>query len=348
MSIAPSPLVSIVIVTRNRPAWLVNCLKSLALAPASFEKEIYIVLNGPCESTKQVLAEFRLPYLECEPTSPAAARNLALKTVRGKWICFLDDDVEVPKNYFEKAQIVLEKNPDIFGGPDRTFPNARGFETAIGIALQSPLATASTRARHGGSKGAEIIEANEKDLILCNLWMKRSLFSIEGHLFPEGFFRNEENVLLFQLRKKKILYSSELFVFHHRKTSIHAFSKAVARSGYFRALSFTRIPSSWSLDFFIPSMFLIYCLGFSQIRTGVYLSPAVLYGALNGGMAVLISIRNKKLHLAPLISIYQLWITWMYGAGFLLGALVGCLEIFSSWRRDQPQPWHFEKDPYSK
>ena len=149
----------------------------------------------------------------------ASARNYALsKASPGEWILFLDDDVQLPPDYFSKAMETLKQHePDVLGGPDICAPDATAFQRAYAFCQGHPLVTGHTHQRHRQSDGG-VKTADERNLTLCNLWIKREIFE-QGLRFPENYPRNEENVLLHQLQKagKKILYAPDLAITHYKK-----------------------------------------------------------------------------------------------------------------------------------
>ena len=91
------PLVSVVIPTRNR-ADLVGRSVQSALNQTFRSIEVIVVLDGADETTIQALAQFedsRL-YVVTLPQSVGAqeARNVGVRSARGWWVAFLDDDDE--------------------------------------------------------------------------------------------------------------------------------------------------------------------------------------------------------------------------------------------------------------
>ncbi len=90
-----SPLVSIIVATRNRPGMLADTL-------ASVSRQIYknlevLVVNDGGEDVSSLLDRFRgsvtIEYFaHTTNRGPAAARNTALKAARGEYVCYLDDD----------------------------------------------------------------------------------------------------------------------------------------------------------------------------------------------------------------------------------------------------------------
>lgn len=331
-----NPFCTVLIITRARNELLINCIKSIAEARSPFPFEVLVVGNG------QEIVRESLPFstncdlriVTCKRQTPAGARNFALSQALGQWICFLDDDVELPHHYFETASRILDQSPnvDIFGGPDRTIVRALARERAIGLTLLSPLATATTRLRHGAGESASQT-SNERQLILCNLWIRKSLFSEMGHRFDERFIRNEENILLHELRDSRMVYDPDLFVYHRRKTHLPDAGRAVFRSGFFRAKGFFLFPGSVTFEFFVPSMFLLYLVYLPFADEEWTRLPLFTYLALNSFFAIHIGASEKQKRLIPAIAFYQFFINMMYGAGFLWGLLAHRSRLFVPAKR---------------
>ncbi len=91
------PLVSAVIPTRDRPQLVKRAVQS-ALAQTLKEIEVIVVIDGPDENTRALLAEIDDPRLRVIklPVSggAAVARNTGIAEAAGEWVAFLDDDDE--------------------------------------------------------------------------------------------------------------------------------------------------------------------------------------------------------------------------------------------------------------
>ncbi len=253
---------SIVIVTYNRKKHLEKCLSSIKnCAPTSYTFEVVIVFNGETSYLSTVRAQYPEFHSFYIPTcTPAAARNYAALKAKGNYLFFLDDDCYLPPDYF--SHINFNGNWDALGGPDKTPPDANEFQKALGLALSSPLCMGKTYKRHTSLAYSTPIASDESHLILCNLWLKRSLFSTENYQFPTDLFRNEENYLLKELRSsaKSIFYNSEMYVYHTRKEDIRSLSRAIIKSGECRFKSFTKLPDKNEIIYFLPSAFLLFFL----------------------------------------------------------------------------------------
>jgi GT2 family glycosyltransferase len=92
---APEPLVSILIRTCGRPAWLRQALASCA--GQTYRNLEVVVIEGGAERCRAIVDEFsdrlRIRYHATnEPSGRARNGNLALAMAQGEWLNFLDDD----------------------------------------------------------------------------------------------------------------------------------------------------------------------------------------------------------------------------------------------------------------
>lgn len=243
---------SIVIVTYNRQKELVQCLESIRKSPTSHSFEVVVVFNGDrtnIERFSRIYKDYSFHFIH--KTTPAAARNFGVTKVRGEYLFFLDDDCTLPPDYF--SHLNFDNGWDVLGGPDQTPKSASVFQKLTGEVLSSPLCMGPTYKRHTKTDRYSS-DSSERELILCNLWMKTSLFHAEGFKFNADLFRNEENFLLKELKEKgKILhYSPKIYVYHLRKENLEKLGAAVIKSGECRVLNFVTLPNRKELIYFLP------------------------------------------------------------------------------------------------
>ncbi|WP_417316229.1 glycosyltransferase family 2 protein [Cycloclasticus pugetii] len=90
------PLLSVVIPTFKRPAYLSRAIASALESSLEGSVEVIVVPNGPDNSWKEVMAEFesdlRVKWYPVDDGGGAYARNYGFKHVSGEYIRFLDDD----------------------------------------------------------------------------------------------------------------------------------------------------------------------------------------------------------------------------------------------------------------
>lgn len=236
---------SIVIITFKRVELLSLLLKSLqpALQTLSLEKpRIIFCINGPDWATKDYLEKqqqnlnfiFEIKQIESAVT-PAEARNIATQDVFSDWVLFLDDDVEVPKDFFTNFYELKTRDPQValWGGPNLTPQSSSYIQQKIGWILQSYLVTGPISYRYK-LNNLEEIECQGLYFSLCNMFLKTNLF--KSNLFNTSLKTAEENELIYKLalQNTKMKASDLLYVWHYRRSSIPHFLKQIENYGFGR------------------------------------------------------------------------------------------------------------------
>ena len=111
--------ISVVIPTYNRAEDLRVTLESIKKFSKNL-KEIIIVDQSTNDATKNMLKSFKwsnLKYVFSKTPAITIARNLGVKNSKKstKIICFLDDDVILDDNYFNKILEVFNEHPEAMG-----------------------------------------------------------------------------------------------------------------------------------------------------------------------------------------------------------------------------------------
>ncbi len=108
-----SPLVSVVIPTYNRSAFLVEAVESV-LAQTWEDLEIVVVDDGSTDSTQECVRKYKdkVRYLRKENGGPASARNVGVRLARGVYVSFLDSDDQCYPERIELQTDYLESHPE--------------------------------------------------------------------------------------------------------------------------------------------------------------------------------------------------------------------------------------------
>lgn len=331
--------ISIVIITYRRLSELSQCLASVLKADLPRDAEIVVVCNGHEPATRELLESFaardaRLDIVEIQRTSPAAARNSALARATGEIIYFLDDDVTVVPDLFSRALAIFAARPDamVVGGPNLTPPGSDTFQCCVGEVFSSWFGAATVRdrfCRRGGMRPAD-----DSALILCNLALRRQIISELPEPFKEHLVCNEENVLLGELSASgaQMLHDPDLIVYHRRRSNLREFAAQVFRYGRGRWQNTVVAPSSLSLAYITPAIFILYLISTLLVHSQIYLGPLFVYlGLLLGASAwATLDLRQPRTFFLFLVLFPLCHVS--YGGGFLF-QMLSSIPLNSSGRR---------------
>lgn len=109
-----SPLVSVIIPTYNRAAWLAAAIESV-LAQSYSNHEVLVVDDGSTDNTRNIATGYgdRVHYLFQPNRGPAAARNLGIHHANGCYIAFLDSDDRWLKHKLRTQVALVTSDPSI-------------------------------------------------------------------------------------------------------------------------------------------------------------------------------------------------------------------------------------------
>jgi len=112
---------SIIIVSWNAKDYLVKCLDSIINQKTKYRHEIVVVDNASIDGSLEVL-RFKYPGVKVIQNSDnlgfAKANNIGIAKSSGKYVCFINSDVEVLENCIENMYIFMEENKDVgISGP---------------------------------------------------------------------------------------------------------------------------------------------------------------------------------------------------------------------------------------
>jgi glycosyltransferase involved in cell wall biosynthesis len=284
---------SVLIITYKRLPLLANCINSIFQNTQKDDLEILVGFNGDRDNYNNFLFDSKLKDIPLKKyyfdrVNNGQARNQLLAFATGEWICFLDDDTTLPGNYFEQANQLLSTHTNItvLGGPDQTPDNSTFKQKLIGSLQESFLVTGPTHLRHSKTSNEPRL-TTEISLILCNLWIKKSVFSEPTISFPFSVSRNEENILLSLL--------------HRKKDRFQEIARVVFSSGYNRMSSFFLIPTSFNPIYLLPMILFFYVI-FTFITNPhpLFLFPLLIYFSLLFFLGLKILFKHKHFLFLPL------------------------------------------------
>lgn len=224
---------------------------------------------------------FQFEVLLAEGCSPSHQRNSAAHEAQGDILFFLDDDSHVALDCLETCTAVMaDSSVAAVGGPSLTPQDDSLVQQLFGLALSSLFGAGGMRNRYR-SVGT-LRETTDKELILCNLAMKRDIFLEAGGL-DERLYPNEENELLDRIHAsgKKLMHAPQMAIQRSQRKSLRLFTRQMFSYGRGRAQQ-TLIAGSGPIIGFIPLLFLIYLVLLPiGLLTPLYIIPLCAYIVLD-------------------------------------------------------------------
>lgn len=299
--------------------------------------------DGSAEDAIQAVQQCDYPQhlieiLEVIGESPSKQRNTAAQQAQGEILYFLDNDSIVTPTLFSRIVKYYAGScgvhapnctPDHntlagIGGPNLTPLTDNFLQKTFGYALASPFAHFSMCARYKPTGALRY--SDEKELILCNLSLRKDIF-FQEHGFDETMYPNEENEFINRVMAKgyQFLYDPDAYVYRSRRNQFLGFIRQLSHYGRGRADQILLEGFSLkSLMFFLPLGLLSYLVGLAGLdlsglaRWWMYL-PLGVYGVLACLSALQFAFQERNPLLAVLLPFWYLVMHVSYGAGLLQG-----------------------------
>jgi len=194
MIIKNQSLVSIVILTFNRPEDLKDTLRNI-YAQKYKDIEVIVVDNASTDNTySKIKEEFqKIIYIKADENVGIAGYNLGFKQARGEFILLLDDDSYPEDNTIERSVHHMMSNPD------------------VGI-----LALRIYSTRYNQYENSPDPNHNEIDFIGCGAFIRKNDLDKNGYFDPNYFLYHNEMDLAIRFRNSgsKIHFLDDAIVFH--------------------------------------------------------------------------------------------------------------------------------------
>lgn len=333
------PVISVIIPVKKLSYYLIfECLPKLDAQ--TFEKyEVIVLSDYPNYYDKTLLKKYNwLTIIYTKNKKPGEKRNIGIKHSKGEYIAFIDDDAYPPKSWLKKAYSFLRDNKNlVVCGPGILPENALLWEKIFdeGFAI---LGSGFFVYRFKKRKARFV-----NDYPFMNFFINKNLFINTGGI-QKKYWPGEDSKLCNKLvyeKKVKILYDPSLYIFHHRRNTMHAFFKQHVNYGIHRGTFFIHgDKNSKRIIYIIPSLFTLYLLLLSIYATYILFTPLVktpsffyifvipfqLYFVLQAYtfFSSLYNTKSVKLAFAGIITIFLIHI--VYGVSFIKGCIKGSLK----------------------
>ncbi len=241
--------------------------------------------------------------LLAEGSAPSQQRNLAAREAVGDVLYFLDDDSLITaENFAHCVEAMSDPMVAVVGGPSITPSGDSWLQQLFGYALASAFGSGGVNRRYRAVGVTR--DTTDKELILCNLAVRRSLFMDLGG-FSECLYPNEENEFMDRVKsaRYRLIHNPSMLVYRSQRRTLKAFIRQMFNYGRGRGEQ-TLMTTSFSLTSFVPLFFVVYlALALIFIKYVFVLAPLVIYlcAALAGSLDVLRRTGNPCALLLPLV-----------------------------------------------
>jgi len=252
--------------------------------------------------------------------APGLKRNIASKFASGEILAYIDSDAYPEKNWLKNSVNYLSKEVGAVGGPAPTAKEDSKFAQVTGIVLSSFLVAGNLSKRYFSENYVKEVD----EIPSVNFISRKNVIEAVGG-WNEKYWPGEDTLLCHSIRKLgfKLLFASDVVVYHHRRSSLLAFLKQIYNYGLHRGFFVKKFTaSSFKITYFIPTLFVLWLtLGiifsvFIENFFWLYISTIVLYLAADTSIALKnIKYANIVFFLIPLTHI-------VYGISFLKGLII--------------------------
>ncbi|MEI0492195.1 glycosyltransferase [Brachyspira intermedia] len=277
-----------------------------------------------------------IEIFQAEGTHPTVQRNECIKQSSGDIVYFIDNDSIVSADNIKEASAIFESDEKIaiVGGP-AIHKVSSLIEMYIDKCMRAYYAVGPIANRYRFDNN-DVKEGSDRDVILCNLFVRRNVL-FEAGLFNEDLYPNEENALIDKILSLgyKLIYNPKIIVQRPPRANLKAYIKMLLNYGRGRFEQLVRDFNIKNLIFILPSLFANYILlspivlciyHFSKLNVlKFYFLPLLVYIIMTFFAGVVYSFCDKgfisKIR-GIFIYPFMFFIThFFYGLGFFYGII---------------------------
>jgi len=253
---------------------------------------------------------------------PADKRDIGAKNARGDFLVFIDDDAFPNERWLEKSlEYFNDSDIAMVCGPGLTPHDDSPRQIASGKIYESFIVSGRFTYRYKLGKPRFV-----DDFPSSNMIVRKRVFNEVGG-FSTKYWPGEDTKLcldiVYKLRKK-ILYSPELFCYHHKRKVFYSHLKQVYSYAVHRGFFVKKFPqTSRNFAYFVPFIFILFLIIFPFLTFMHSVFPWI-YTAIIFIYLIIVSVFSIKLnHLSLFIYIFlgTILTHLTYGVGFLKGLI---------------------------
>lgn len=187
--------------------------------------------------------------------SPGIKRDIGSEYSIGDFLVFIDDDSYPEQTWLYNANKIINTNKKIicFGGSSILPSDDNFFSKICDYTFRISPSDISLRYRVDNKIKTKIV----KDWPTVNLFIRKKNFKIING-FSNNYWPGEDTILCRKLflKKIKILYFSNIPVFHYRRSNFKKYGTQISRYGIHRGHFARKFPENSGILYFTPVLFL--------------------------------------------------------------------------------------------
>jgi len=299
---------SVIITSRGNLSHLKKCL--ISLEHLEIKPIEVIVLSR--EKISLSIDTLEIRFVSDLTMTFSEMKKKIISEIQGDWILFLDEKCSLHFKYAEVLrEIFLHPKIELFSGPMIGTKNQPTLDYAKSVALSSPLCSGISFPKYR-SLGHQLVSTGEEKIAGEHFWVKKSL--LEESMFSSAFAFSGESYLIQEIIKKAV------GSFYHPKLIAWSYSdyrmKDFFYKGFFRSKLLRNGKKISGDTYWLPMTFIVVHILFILNRPFFY-QVFFMYLSLVGVVSFGLSVKAKKVWIAPLVLLYHYLIVVFYGFGFL-------------------------------
>lgn len=258
---------SIIIPVHNNLEFTKNCIDNIYKTSALFAIEVIIINNASTDGTESYLNSLGDQVQVINNTknrSFSEANNQGAKIARGKYLVFLNNDVDVAPGWLESLESTFKNNKDIgIQGAKLLYPN--GLIQHCGI-VWGPVAQDLNLHFHiyltSQETAPQVNKSREYQMVTgALLSIRKVLFDDIGGFDENYHFGHEDLDICFETRKRnyKVWYNHRVVATHHesitkKSEGIEKFERFISQPNSFDAKNHKYFLSKWENEIKLDSI----------------------------------------------------------------------------------------------
>jgi glycosyltransferase involved in cell wall biosynthesis len=309
---------SVIIAMGKSSPYVEKCVKECTRL--SEAKEILVV---PDDKIKLSTKDKRVRIIPSGKVGPGEKRDLAARKATGEFLAFIDDDAYPSSKWLSAAEkLFADKSVAGVGGPAVTPREDSFLQRASGLTYSSPLCSGGYDFRYVPRKARYC-----DDIPTVNLIVRKLDFDAVGG-FDTNFWPGEDTKLCLDLahkRKKRLVYSPDVLVYHHRRPLFAGHLRQVSNYALHRGFFAKKFPqTSLRPSYFLPSIAVVGALALLLLGfydAAFWLALIALFAA-HMLVSFLYGLFEEGVAMGLFVAFGSLITHTVYGVFFILGLLL--------------------------